>query len=46
MMNNKSALWEIRNLALAIYNSLPEEHKYLFSDCISHDVQPQNKKDN
>ena len=30
----KAALWEIRNLANAIYNSLPSEHKYIFKDCI------------
>ena len=30
----KAALWEIRDLANAIYNSLPSEHKYIFKDCI------------
>jgi len=30
LRSSKSALWEIRDLAQAIYNQLPEEHKYLF----------------
>ena len=29
---DKSALWEIRTLASEIYNSIPEQHKYLFVD--------------
>jgi len=28
------ALWEIRDLAFSIYTKLPEDHKYLFKDCI------------
>jgi thymidylate synthase (FAD) len=35
LRTNKAALWEIRDLAYAIYKELPEEHKYLFEDCIS-----------
>jgi len=31
LRSDKSALWEIQNLAHALYNALPEEHKYLFS---------------
>lgn len=27
----KTALWEIRNLAQAIFDSLPQEHKYIFT---------------
>jgi len=34
LRTSNSALWEIRNLAYAIYDSLPEEHKYLFKDNI------------
>jgi len=34
LRTSKDALWEIRNLANAIYAALPEEHKYLFKDCI------------
>jgi thymidylate synthase (FAD) len=30
LRTSKSALWEIRNLALEIFNQLPEDHKYLF----------------
>jgi len=29
-----AALWEIRELALAIYKALPEHHKYLFEDSV------------
>ncbi len=31
LRSDKSALWEIQNLAHALYEALPEEHKYLFS---------------
>lgn len=34
LRSDKSALWEIRNLAHAIYNALPAEHQYLFQDCM------------
>ena len=34
LRTSKSALWEIRNLAFAIYESLPQEHKYIFEDII------------
>ncbi len=33
----KAALWEIRNLAQAIFNALPKDHKYLFEDCVYSD---------
>ena len=32
LRSDKSALWEIRRLALALYDHLPEDHKYLFTD--------------
>lgn len=31
----KSALWEIRNLVSAIFEALPEEHKFIFNTCIA-----------
>lgn len=31
LRSDKSALWEIRNLAFKLFDSLPEEHRYLFS---------------
>ncbi|MBD3808828.1 MAG: FAD-dependent thymidylate synthase, partial [Epsilonproteobacteria bacterium] len=34
LRSSKDALWEIRNLANVIYGALPEEHKYLFEDCM------------
>jgi len=30
LRTNKAALWEIRDLAYAIFDTLPEEHKYLY----------------
>lgn len=30
LRSSKAALWEIRNLAIAIYQSLPADHKFLF----------------
>ncbi len=32
LRSDKSALWEIRNLAHALYNNLPNDHQYLFDD--------------
>lgn len=34
LRTNKAALWEIQDLAKAIYEVLPEEHKYIFEDCV------------
>lgn len=31
LRSDKSALWEIQELAHCVYNALPNEHKYLFS---------------
>lgn len=44
LRTNKSALWEIRNLANEIYNQLPEDHKFLFKDCIYKGVIENDKK--
>jgi thymidylate synthase (FAD) len=30
----KDALWEIRDLANAMFDKIPQEHKYLFEDCV------------
>ena len=34
LRSDKSALWEIQDLAKAIYEKLPEDHKYLFKECL------------
>ena len=34
LRSSKAALWEIRDLANIIYKALPEDHKFLFKDCI------------
>ena len=34
LRSDKSALWEIQDLAREVYNTLPEEHKYLYKDQI------------
>lgn len=34
LRSSKAALWEIRNLANALYATLPEDHRYLFKNCI------------
>jgi len=34
LRSDKSALWEIRDLAHALYDNLPEEHRYLFEECM------------
>ena len=35
LRTSNSALWEIRELAYAIYDNLPDEHKYLFKEYIN-----------
>jgi len=34
LRSNKSALWEIRDMAYAVYDSLPEDHQYLFAESV------------
>lgn len=34
LRSSKSALWEIRNLAFALFEALPKEHKFLFEECL------------
>ena len=34
LRSNKAALWEIRRMAYKLYESLPEEHRYLFQECL------------
>jgi thymidylate synthase (FAD) len=34
LRSNKAALWEIRAMAYALYEALPETHRYLFGDCM------------
>lgn len=36
LRSDKSALWEIQNLAHALYSALPEDHQYLFNIKESH----------
>lgn len=35
LRSSKSALWEIQNLAKAMFDAIPEEHKYLFKEYIN-----------
>ena len=37
LRSTKAALWEIRDLANALYETLPEDHRYLFGQCITQD---------
>jgi len=34
LRSDKSALWEIRQLATSLYEALPAEHQYLFTHCM------------
>ena len=34
LRSSKSALWEIQDLARALFDVLPEEHKYIFENCV------------
>ncbi|AJC89916.1 FAD-dependent thymidylate synthase [Campylobacter subantarcticus] len=42
LRSSKSALWEIRNLANALFENLPEEHQFIFKHCI---YQEENSQD-
>lgn len=35
LRTSKSALWEIRNLANKIYETLPQDHQFIFKDCVN-----------
>lgn len=35
LRSSKSALWEIRNLSIKLYESLPQEHKFIFEDHVN-----------
>ncbi|MCK5111716.1 MAG: FAD-dependent thymidylate synthase [Arcobacteraceae bacterium] len=37
LRSTKAALWEIKDLANALYEVLPAEHQYLFTQCVSQD---------
>jgi thymidylate synthase (FAD) len=34
LRTDKSALWEIQNLAHAVFEALPEEHKFMFNSFV------------
>ena len=34
LRSSKAALWEIRNLASALFEALPKEHRFLFEGCL------------
>ena len=34
LRSDKSALWEIRDLARAVFEAIPDDHKYLFEHCM------------
>lgn len=34
LRSSKAALWEIRNLASALFEALPKEHRFLFEECL------------
>jgi thymidylate synthase (FAD) len=39
LRSSKRALWEIRDLATAIYRQIPEDHKFLVEDCMQEKVK-------
>ena len=39
LRSSKSALWEIRNLSLKLYESLPQEHKFIFEDHVNQELE-------
>jgi thymidylate synthase (FAD) len=43
LRTDKSALWEIRELAYNVYKALPEDHKYLFEECLYQEKEIDDK---
>lgn len=41
LRTSKAALWEIRDLAYAIYDQIPTEHQYLFTDSLDKNKKPE-----
>ena len=39
LRSSRSALWEIQNLARAIFDALPDSHKYIFEHCLQQDTK-------
>ena len=37
LRSTNAALWEIRDLANALYETLPQDHRYLFENCLAND---------
>lgn len=35
LRSSKSALWEIRDLANLIHQNLPDEHKFIYENCLT-----------
>jgi thymidylate synthase (FAD) len=35
LRSSNAALWEIRQLASSLFDTLPKDHQYLFQDCIA-----------
>ena len=42
LRSSKAALWEIRQLAQALFDALPEQYKYLFEDHINKETNESN----
>ncbi len=40
LRSNKAALWEIRKLAYTIFDTLPEDHRYLFENSLYREETP------
>lgn len=34
LRTDKAAMWEIRELAYAVYNALPEDHKFMLEEFV------------
>lgn len=45
LRTDKSALWEIRELAYEIFNILPEDHKFLFEQAVYTEEELEGEKD-
>lgn len=38
LRSSKSALWEIQNLAKAVFEAIPDEHRYIFEECLNKQI--------
>jgi len=45
LRTSKAALWEIRDIAHAVYSQIPKDHRFLFKDSVNKIIKDNNNED-